>query len=66
MEHQEIGRWFEGDDCPFCGAEGDSDTFFIETEGGGMHDFVRHNYQCTECEKEWYNESQFLTWAVIK
>ena len=63
-EHQEISRYFEGDPCPFCGAE--YDEFFTETEGGGHDDFIRHNYKCSECGKEWYNESEFVTWAVIK
>ena len=60
-QHMQISRWFEGDSCPFCDVDGD---FFTETEGGGYDDFQRHNYQCSKCEKEWYNESSFNTWEI--
>ena len=62
VEDEQINDYSEGDNCPFCKAE--YDDFFIDTEGGGHHDFVRYNYQCSECEKEWYNESIFKTYEV--
>ena len=60
VEDEQINDYSEGDNCPFC--DSDYDDFYIETNGGGHHDFVRHNYQCSKCEKEWYNESDFKTY----
>ena len=62
FEDEQINDYSEGDNCPFC--DSDYDDFFIETNGGGHHDFVRHNYECSKCGKEWYNESVFKTYEV--
>ena len=62
VEDEQINDYSEGDNCPFCDSE--YDDFFIETNGGGHHDFVRHNYECSKCGKEWYNESVFKTYEV--
>tara|TARA_R100000234_G_C4935072_1_gene150325 strand:+ start:72 stop:704 length:633 start_codon:yes stop_codon:yes gene_type:complete len=62
VEDEQIEDYSEGDNCPFCDSE--YNEFFTETEGGGHHDFIRHNYECSECGKEWYNESVFKTYEV--
>tara|TARA_R100001082_G_C4251124_1_gene111518 strand:- start:70 stop:264 length:195 start_codon:yes stop_codon:yes gene_type:complete len=63
MEHLNIDRWFEGDNCPHCLAEEEVE-FYDNTEGGINDDFVRHNYVCSECGGKWYNETEFQTWVV--
>lgn len=62
FEDEQIEDYSEGDNCPFC--DSDYDDFYIDTNGGGHHDFVRYNYQCSKCGKEWYNESVFKTYEV--
>jgi len=52
--------YLEGDDCPFCMAE--YNEFFIDTEGGLNDGYVKHNYQCSECAKEWYNLQENVTY----
>ena len=52
MNHNEITRWFEGDACPFCHDEDNTDNYYIETQGGGHEEYVRYCYQCPKCEKE--------------
>lgn len=56
----QIDDYIEGSDCPFCMAE--YDDFYIATEGGVNDDYLQHNYQCLECEKEWYNLRETTTW----
>lgn len=54
--------WTEGLGCPFC--DDDNSDYHTETEGGGHDDFIRHNYQCGTCEKEWFVEGTFSVHEV--
>ena len=61
-------NWREGDDCPHCEAEEyeEAEEFYNNTDGGGNNDYTRFNYLCSECGNEWYVETEFNTWKVIK
>jgi len=61
-EHKSI-EWREGDNCPHCEAEEETE-FYESTDNYG--DLVRHDYVCSECEKVWYIETEFKAWKVIK
>tara|TARA_R100000781_G_scaffold99334_1_gene62931 strand:- start:26 stop:217 length:192 start_codon:yes stop_codon:yes gene_type:complete len=62
MSDHEIDLFIEGGPCPFCdNEEGD---YYIDSEGGVNDDYQKHNYYCPECEKEWFNYSQFKTYEV--
>ena len=65
-EQHDLMTWCERMECPHCEIEEPEAEFFNHTEGGGMDDFVRHNYLCSECGGEWYVESVFQAWKVIK
>ena len=56
--------YFEGGDCPFCGAE--YDAFFSHTEGMSSAGDLEHFYICGKCGKEWVNYQIMITKEVSK
>ena len=57
-----MDEYFEGDECPFCGAE--YDDFFSHTDGMGSAADIVHYYYCDKCDKEWKNCENFITKEV--
>ena len=55
-------EYFEGEECPFCGAE--YDDFFSHTDGMGSAGDLEHFYICGECGKEWVNRQIMITEEV--